>query len=108
MGTTAAVIAAVSSAVIGAGASIYSSNQAADAQEKAERERMAAEQTAQRERDRIAAEAMPDGEIAEGIEFGTSDAAKKPQSTTDFMIKSNATGKSGVQTTGGSGLGFSV
>lgn len=101
-----AAIGAIVSAVIGAGASVYSSNMA-DKAAKAERDRLAkAEEERKKELERIAKETRPEGEALQSVTFGTDANNKKVGSTQEFIVTKSAAALGG--TSSGSGLGFSV
>jgi len=97
--TAAAVIA---SAVIGAGASVYASNEASAAQAKATKKR---EEAAKIERDRLARIASDTKPQEEGatVEFGQADSGEAGGSYDDFLVSKSNTSQLGAGT--GSGLG---
>ena len=90
--------------IIGAGASIYASNQQAKAQKSATNAQLADQAKAEEEANRIARETRPE-EIGATLQVGgTTTIGSNVGSTADFLIpKIKSLGSSG-----GSGLGFSV
>ena len=92
------------SAAIGAGASVYASNQQEEAAEK-ERARLAQAETERKEEaERIARETRPEGETLAAVEFGFGE-DKDMGSTSDFLVTKSGSALGG---TGKSGLGFAV
>ena len=99
---TAAVI---GSALIGAGSSFYMAEEQKKAQEDANRKTEEAARAAEAERLRIAQDTRPDGQSAQGIQYGA-DGDMDIGSTQDFLVEKKKTDTLG--TSGMSGLGFAV
>lgn len=102
MGIGAALIA---TAVIGAGASVYSAQQQKKAAEEEQARLRAAEEEARRRQEQIAKDTAPEAQTAKAIKFGTGD-RNKVGNTSEFLVPKLQ--KSQLGTTGSSGLGFNV
>ena len=99
---TAAVI---GSAIVGSGTSFYMAEEQKKAQEDANRKAEEAAAEAEAERLRIAQDTRPDGQTAQGIQYGA-DGSTEIGSTQDFLVERQKTDTLG--TSGLSGLGFAV
>lgn len=100
----AVTTAVIASAVIGAGASIYASEQQKKATESATRAQEEARRKAEEEARRVALETKPDELNATLDVGGSTHVGGKTQSTADFLVPRQST----LGSTGKSGLGFKV
>ncbi len=96
--------AVITSAVIGAGASLYSANEQSKAQKEAQKKRDIMKMQEQERMKKIQADARPEEESAT-VEFGGGDTGDAGGSYDDFLISATSTSKLG--SSGGSGLGSS-
>jgi hypothetical protein len=92
------------SAAIGAGASVYTADKQEEAAEKEAKRLEQAEADRKAEAERIAKETRPEGEALKAVEFGFGN-GEVGGSTSDFLVPKGGTALGG---TGKSGLGFSV
>ena len=102
-----AVVGAVISAVAGAATADRASRKQEQMQRDAQAKADEAERKAQDEANRILADTRPEGETAEGIEFGS--ITEEEGAFSDFMQGSISTpSTSGLKATGRAGLGFAL